>query len=755
MFLLAIGIGCSKHCLMRNRISCIPFGGVSLAVGFCFNMAAADDQPGAFPLRKWTETPEPTIAVLTIRADLKAPHRVPKFITGKFAEHLGWNINNGMCAQILRNPTFADYPFWTGQMTPDGLTKFHVDEARITEEMRRLATRFGWPDRQLDNLSQSRSDTLACFWSRIGSRENVDVSPDTAQGGNRAQRVHVKRAGCGIAQWTWLPLHRIRNYEFEIYARSPDIPALRVGLSTDESDEDVVNAVVAGLGADWRKLRGTLRVPETVPDDKPMRFSVRAESPGQFVIGHAFLYPTDHVNGADPDVIRLLKDSRLPILRWPGGNFVSTYHWEDGIGPLEFRPTLPNFAWGGVEPNLFGTDEFIEFCRAISCEPMICINAGSGTPEEAARWVEYCNGDANTPMGQLRAANGHPEPFKVMHWEIGNELWGRWQYRWTTAAGYVDRLKLFARAMRAADPKIRLYACGAPVFWGKDWNDTLVNGAPNLFDATTDHPLIGGNVDPATDPLDVYIDFMAVPEVLERKWTELRDTMQRAGIARPRLAVTELQVFAHLGARSDNDQPVRLNRQNLPDQDSITEAVYDILVYHAALRLGSFVEMVTHSATVNHGGGLRKERERVYANPCHYSQSMFASLAGATPIAVEIQCAAQKAPRVLPDLQRAVPECSFGIVDAFAAKTDDGNVLVSMVNRGVSGPVRLQVRFKGFSPGQHATLKRLEGTTPSSGNTLDEPGSIVPTDSVQTLKDDLLELELRPFAVYLLHVPPR
>ncbi|HOK78530.1 MAG TPA: alpha-L-arabinofuranosidase C-terminal domain-containing protein [Verrucomicrobiota bacterium] len=738
---------------MRNRLSCLVLGGASLVVGLCPHLATAGDQPEVFALRKWTETPDRANAVLTIRADLKAQHRVPKFITGKFAEHLGWNINNGMCAQILRNPTFADYPFWTGQMTPDGLTKFHVDDARITEEMRRLATRFGWPDRELENLSRSRSDSLACLWGRIGERENVDVSPDTAKGGNRGQRVHVKRAGCGIAQWTWLPLHRVRNYEFEIYARSPDLTALRVKLAADEPNENAVAAVVANVGPDWRKLRGTLRVPEAVPEDKPMQFSVCADSPGQFVIGHAFLYPADHVNGADPDVIRFLKDSRLPILRWPGGNFVSTYHWEDGVGPMELRPTLPNFAWGGVEPNLFGTDEFIEFCRAVSCEPMICINAGSGTPEEAARWVEYCNGALDTPMGRLRAANGHPEPYRVMHWEIGNELWGRWQYRWTTASGYVDRLKVFARAMRAADPKIRLYACGAPVFWGKDWNDTLVNAAPNLFDATTDHPLIGGNVDLTTDPMDVYMDFMAVPEVLEHKWKELRDTMLRAGIAKPRLAVTELQVFAHLGSRPDNNQPVRLTRQNLPDQDSITEAVYDILVYHAALRLGSFVEMVTHSAIVNHGGGLRKERERVYANPCHYAQSMFAALAGATPIAVEIQCAAQKAPRVLPDLRGAASECYFSVVDALAAETDDGSVLVSMVNRGVAEPVRLQVRFKGFAPGQHAKLERLEGTTPSSGNTLDDPKSIAPADSVQTLKDERLELELRPFAVYLLHVP--
>ncbi len=179
------------------------------------------------------------------------------------------------------------------------------------------------------------------------------------------------------------------------------------------------------------------------------------------MIGRLELLPADHVGGADPDVIRLLKASRLPILRWPGGNFVSGYHWEEGVGPIDARPTVPNYAWGAVETHRFGTDEFLAYCRVVGCEPMICINGGDGTPEEAARWVEYCNGAPSTPMGRLRTKHGYREPYGVRHWELGNELWGRWQYHWTTAAGYVDRYRRFAEAMRTADPSIELYACGA------------------------------------------------------------------------------------------------------------------------------------------------------------------------------------------------------------------------------------------------------------------------------------------------------
>ena len=400
---------------------------------------------------------------------------------------------------------------------------------------------------------------------------------------------------------------------------------------------------VQGLSGDWSVLRGSLEVEAQAPADAAYRLAITAGSAGQFVIAHVLLRPADHIKKADPDVVRLLKQSRLPLLRWPGGNFVSAYHWEDGIGPSDARPTKPNYAWGGVETNLFGTDEFMDFCAAVGCEPMICVNAGSGTPEEAARWVQYCNGSAESPMGRHRAAAGHSAPYNVRHWEIGNELWGRWQCHWTTAAGYLDRYQQFRKAMLAADPTIRLYACGAPAMDGPQWNQTLIRGAGPSLTAITDHPLIGGAVPLKTDPLDVFRDFMAVPDVLAAKWSRLQQDMAAAGIAQPRLAVTELQMFAHLGP-ADGNEPVRLTRENLVTPATQAEALYDVLIYHRAIRLAPLVEMVTHSATVNHGGGLRKERERVYANPCHWSQAGFAAFAGARPVKIEVDFAASDGP---------------------------------------------------------------------------------------------------------------
>src|SRR5690606_13059468 len=119
----------------------------------------------------------------------------------------------------------------------------------------------------------------------------------------------------------------------------------------------------------------------------------------------------------DPEVVQLLRDAKVSVLRFPGGNFASGYHWEDGVGPIERRPEKPNPAWAEWEPNHVGADEWLALCELIGAEPLICVNAGNGTPEEAANWVRYCNDPETTPWGQKRAANGHPAPYNVRLWE--------------------------------------------------------------------------------------------------------------------------------------------------------------------------------------------------------------------------------------------------------------------------------------------------------------------------------------------------
>lgn len=132
-----------------------------------------------------------------------------------------------------------------------------------------------------------------------------------------------------------------------------------------------------------------------------------------------------NINGYREDVVYALKDMKVPVLRWPGGCFADTYHWKDGIGPQQHRPSMVNVNWGGVtEDNSFGTHEFLDFCELIGAEPYISLNVGSGTVQEAAEWVEYVTSSNVSPMTDLRKKNGRDKPWNVKYWGIGNESWG-------------------------------------------------------------------------------------------------------------------------------------------------------------------------------------------------------------------------------------------------------------------------------------------------------------------------------------------
>ncbi|QHS55495.1 alpha-N-arabinofuranosidase [Mucilaginibacter sp. 14171R-50] len=143
------------------------------------------------------------------------------------------------------------------------------------------------------------------------------------------------------------------------------------------------------------------------------------------------------------DVVNALKKINIPNLRWPGGCFADEYHWRDGIGPREQRPKMVNTNWGGVtEDNSFGTHEFLALCKLLNCEPYIAGNVGSGTVEEMSKWIEYLNSDSKSTVAQLRARNGHPEPYKVSFWGVGNESWGCGGSM--TPEFYTDQFKRYA-----------------------------------------------------------------------------------------------------------------------------------------------------------------------------------------------------------------------------------------------------------------------------------------------------------------------
>ncbi len=560
----------------------------------------------------------PGMAKIIVDAGTRATYRVNPQLLGKFCEHLGANIYHGMEAQILFNPTFGKWRFSAGDNHVDGGVREETDRERVTRRIEMYAERAEWPDVTRVVETYYRGGAYGWFATDgDGAEEEVRLSPDVSPYGGRAQRIEVLKASAdapgGIGQWTYLPLHRIRTFRFRIVARAMEPCTLDLALAPADTGNPTSEAKI-DLGTGWQTFTGTLVVPAEAPAEALYRSSrSRRPTPTHFVLDRVLLYPDDSVDGADPDVIRMLKEAQLPLLRWPGGNFVSGYHWRDGVGPVDARPTLPNPAWEGLEFNLFGTDEFVAFCRAVGCEPMICVNAGNGTAEEAAAWVEYCNGAVDTPMGHLRAENGHPDPYNIRLWEIGNEIYGHWQVGWTTPGGNVDRYQRFRAAILAVDPTVHILGCGYGNEPDSEWNHRLIDEAAETLQTITDHILTGGSVNSDTDPVELYQAFMGYPSVLEQRYRDLEARMRHAGITEPHLAITELQLFAHFQGEATPEG--KLTPAMMPRPDTVAEALSLTEIVNTCIRLGDFVELITHSATVNHGGGLRKQRERVYATP--------------------------------------------------------------------------------------------------------------------------------------------
>ena len=211
--------------------------------------------------------------------------------------------------------------------------------------------------------------------------------------------------------------------------------------------------------------------------------------------------PEMFLGGVRPELVEAIRAIHPALIRYPGGCFADGYHWQDGIGPRASRPLRANRAWGKLGPqagppedNHFGTDEFLQLCAAVGAEPMLTVNVGSGTAQEAADWVEYANGSASTRWGAEREKNGHAAPYGVKYWFIGNEIFGIYETGHLMPEQYVKVFREYARAMRAVDPSIKLIAVGNHFSRSKaskmDINRQVIEGTAGEIDYLSVHQYV-------------------------------------------------------------------------------------------------------------------------------------------------------------------------------------------------------------------------------------------------------------------------
>jgi alpha-N-arabinofuranosidase len=194
-------------------------------------------------------------------------------------------------------------------------------------------------------------------------------------------------------------------------------------------------------GKEWRTLPFQFTAATNTAE---ARFEITATGTGSFRVGTVSMMPADNIKGFRADTIALMKEMDCKTLRMPGGNFISAYDWKDTIGDPDKRPPIFDPVWKALQPNDAGLDELLQMCELINCEPNWCVNTGYGEPRSGAEIVEYVNGAATTFWGAKRAANGRAQPYKVKYWNIGNEMYGHWQFGHMSRDQYVIKHNLFA-----------------------------------------------------------------------------------------------------------------------------------------------------------------------------------------------------------------------------------------------------------------------------------------------------------------------
>jgi alpha-L-arabinofuranosidase len=213
-------------------------------------------------------------------------------------------------------------------------------------------------------------------------------------------------------------------------------------------------------------------------------------------------------SGLRKDVIDEIRQLGVPIVRYPGGNFVSGYNWLDGVGPKENRPRVLDKAWNTLNTNQFGTNEFMAWCKVVGTEPLMGLNLGTGTPEQAAALVEYCNVAQGTEWSDLRRKHGFAQPYNVKHWCLGNEMDGPWQIGHMTATEYGLKAQDAARQMRAVDPSLQLIACGSsgptmPTYL--EWDREVLEQCYDYVDALSLHRYIGNTANDTGSDSSKYV----------------------------------------------------------------------------------------------------------------------------------------------------------------------------------------------------------------------------------------------------------
>jgi alpha-N-arabinofuranosidase len=394
----------------------------------------------------------------------------------------------------------------------------------------------------------------------------------------------------GIAQ-AGIVLRDGRNYSGRVVLAGDPGANVTVSLVWGSGPNDRQTIPIQGLRSDYAKL--PLKFTALAETDNG-RIEIAGTGKGAFHVGAVSLMPADNIHGFRTDTTLLLRQLRTGMWRFPGGNFISAYEWRDTIGDIDKRPPRWDPVWNALQPNDVGIDEFLFMTELLGVDPYINASAGFGDAHSAADLVEYVNGSIDTPMGKLRAANGHPEPYGVKWWGIGNEMWGDFQFGYMALKQFVYKHNLFGEAMRKVDPAVFLTATGRAAETadqlGKDTDFTaglLTNCLPYI-DAVSEH-YYASDGRPRANPNQAQNTAAPPPEI------PLIDSVYRAAnTVRAKVEAYD-EYYRRIPGLKTRKVPMAIDEWAYTGARGLKESLADALVFHEMFRHTDMIVMAAHT----------------------------------------------------------------------------------------------------------------------------------------------------------------
>jgi len=594
--------------------------------------------------------------------------RISPILYGQFLEYMFQGIKGGLHAELIRNRSFEEAPNAIG----------------LSRSWER------YPDDRNDDPALDFTWDDSTFYP-----ERIRPGPEDHGHSLRvnARRGSVTRHGVYQSQ---IPIRKDVEYQGSLWLKTNRYEGrIVVTLESEvEGDKPYAEASIPAIHGGWRKYEFHLRSPRV---DPLARLAILFLGRGRVWMDQVSLLPGDALDGVRRDVFERVQDLRPAFIRWPGGNVAQDYHWRWGVGPRDQRVTWTNLAWRNEpEPSDFGTDEYVRFCQRLGARPSITVNVeGRGaTAEEAAAWVEYCNGPVSSKYGGMRAGNGHPEPYAVRYWEIGNEIWGSWVRGYSDAETYARNFLRYQAAMRAVDPNLRLIASGDN---DMKWNRAVLQRAGASIDYLSIHHYYG-RTEMAGDPCNL----MARPLHYENFYRAVGKLIQELVPGKPiKLAINEWGLSL----------PVE-------QQDSMDAAVYAGRLMNVFERTNDLIAMTAVSDLVNGwpGGIIQANRHGIFVSPIYLINQLYCEHLGAELVQAKVEG---------PVFDSSREGTQVPSLDVAVSRTADGKSLfIKAVNTDRQHALVTTIKVVGAKIGTRAKLASVQGNSAGSFNSFATPEAI-------------------------------